>query len=99
VARLRTAPRWGISILGERQSAILNALRRPADERFQGIDVSIDSGAVHTRDALATLTVTPRTVVEAGDHDLALLDVIHLRRDETQRPLVFFDSTTHLLSH
>ncbi|WP_050053546.1 flavin reductase family protein [Pseudarthrobacter siccitolerans] len=96
---LRNAPRWGISVLTEKQAALLSALRRPAGERFQGIDVSIDDGAVHVRDALATLTVRPHTVLEAGDHDLALLEVTDLFRHAARRPLVFFDSTTHQLSH
>lgn len=95
---LRNASRWGISILGEEQGALFNALRRPADERFHGIDVSVEDGPVHILNALATMTVIPRTVVKAGDHELVLLDVITLRRDETRRPLVFFDSTTHLLA-
>ncbi|WP_445997627.1 flavin reductase [Okibacterium fritillariae] len=78
---------------------VVDVLRQPANERFQGIDLSTDGGAAHIRDALATITVAPRTVVEAGDHDLVLLEVLHLHRDETQRPLVFFDSATHRLSH
>ncbi|WP_128497168.1 flavin reductase [Labedella populi] len=96
---LRTAPRWGISVLAEEQAALLDVLRRPAGARFQGVGLNIDDGAVYIRDALATIAVAPRTVVEAGDHDLVLLEVTHLHRDETQQPLVFFNSTTHLLSH
>lgn len=95
---LRSAPRWGISILGEAKDAVLDALRRPAAERFKGIELNTDDGAVYIHDALATMAVAPRTTVEAGDHTLVLLEVISLRRDETQRPLVFFGSTTHTLS-
>ncbi|GAA5204963.1 flavin reductase family protein [Streptomyces thinghirensis] len=96
---LRRAPRWGISVLGEAQAHVLQDLRRPAAERFGGIEMHIDDGAAFVLGALATITVTPRTAVEAGDHTLVLLEVKDLHRDETQRPLVFFDSTTHTLSH
>lgn len=61
---LRNAPRWGISVLTDKQEALLTALRRPAGERFQGIDVSIHDGAVHIRDALATIAVGPHTVLK-----------------------------------
>lgn len=96
---LRRAPHWGISVLGEAQEQVLRDLRRPAAERFGGIEMNIDGGAAFVPGALATITVTPRTAVEAGDHTLVLLEVQDLHRDETQRPLVFFGSTTHTLSH
>jgi flavin reductase (DIM6/NTAB) family NADH-FMN oxidoreductase RutF len=96
---LRRAPHWGISVLGEAQEQVLQDLRRPAAERFGGIGMTLDEGAAFVPGALATLTVTPRTAVEAGDHTLVLLEVQDLYRDETQRPLVFFGSATHTLSH
>jgi flavin reductase (DIM6/NTAB) family NADH-FMN oxidoreductase RutF len=96
---LRRAPYWGISVLGETQALVLQHLRRPAAERFGGVEMHIDDGAAFIPGALATITVTPRTAVESGDHTLVLLKVKDLYRDVTQRPLVFFDSTTRTLSH
>jgi flavin reductase (DIM6/NTAB) family NADH-FMN oxidoreductase RutF len=96
---LGRAPYWGISVLGETQALVLQHLRRPAAERFGGVEMHIDDGAAFIPGALATITVTPRTAVEAGDHTLVLLKVKDLYRDVTQRPLVFFDSTTRTLSH
>lgn len=95
---LRDAPRWGISILGEGHATVFAALRRPAPERFDGIETASTDGAVHVRGALAALTVSPRTFIEAGDHTLTLLEVTEMRRDVRQRPLVFFDSQTHTLA-
>ncbi|WP_069752876.1 flavin reductase family protein [Streptomyces sp. EN16] len=95
---LRRAPHWGISVLGEAQAQVLQDLRRPAAERFGGIEMRIDDGAAFVQGALATIAVTPRTAVAAGDHTLVLLEVEDLRRDESQRPLVFFDSSSHTLS-
>ncbi|MFF0909141.1 flavin reductase family protein [Microbacterium enclense] len=96
---LQHAPTWGISILSENQAAVLNALRRPTAERFKGVETVSHNGAVHILGALATLTVRAHDFIEAGDHTLALLTVTDLRRDESQRPLVFFNSQTHTLSH
>jgi len=109
---LRRAARWGIRVLGEDQAQVLADLRRPTAERFEGIDMDLldgpaglggadlggAGGAAVVRGSLATLAVEPRQVIEAGDHDLVLLEVTDLRRDLAQRPLVYFGSTTHTLS-
>ncbi|MCU4297171.1 flavin reductase [Brevibacterium permense] len=94
---LRTAPRWGISVLGERDEALLDRLRRPAATRFTGIEMDVFAEAAFVRGALARLAVEPRTSVEAGDHTLMLLKVLDLYRDEEQQPLIFFGSETHRL--
>jgi len=96
---LQRAGRWGISVLGEEQARVLQDLRRPAAERFDGVEMVIDDGAAFVRGALAMITVTPRDTIQAGDHALVLLKVTSLYRDRSQRPLVFFDSATHTLSH
>lgn len=96
---LRCAPHWGISVLGETQARVLEVLRRPAAERFGGIEMNVDDGAAFVRGALATIAGFPRRAIEAGDHTLVLLEVGRLQRDPTQRPLVFFDSSIHSLSH
>jgi flavin reductase (DIM6/NTAB) family NADH-FMN oxidoreductase RutF len=96
---LRRARRWGISILGEDAHHVLTSLRRPAAERFAGIDTEIlPEGAVFVSGALATLDVELETEVAAGDHVLTLLRVLDLTRDEEQRPLVFFAGGAHRLS-
>ena len=96
---LQRAGRWGISVLGEEQARVLQDLRRPAAERFDGVEMVIDDGAAFVRGALAMITVTPRDTIQAGDHALVLLKVTSLYRDRSQRPLVFFDSAIHNLSH
>ncbi len=95
---LRRAPHWGISILGEDGGDVLTRMRRPAAERFDGIEMSRDGEAAHVAGSLATLTVELAREVEAGDHVLTLLRVLDLARDDEQRPLVFFGSSTHRLS-
>lgn len=95
---LRQARRWGISILGEDSNDVLTRMRRPAAERFDGIEMSTDGEATHVAGSLATLTVEHASEIEAGDHVLTLLRVLDLARDDQQRPLVFFGSRTHRLS-
>lgn len=97
---LRNAQRWGISILGEDARDVLTSLRRPAAERFDDIDTETSpEGAVFVTGALATLSVELDTEVDAGDHVLTLLRVLHITRDEEQLPLVFFGGGAHRLSH
>lgn len=95
---LRAARRWGISVLGEQQTQVLQELGRPTRERFDRIDMDLDAGAAFVAGALARLTVELDTEIEAGDHVLTLLRVLELRRDAEQHPLVFFGSNAHRLA-
>jgi flavin reductase (DIM6/NTAB) family NADH-FMN oxidoreductase RutF len=95
---LRRAQRWGISVLGENSRDVLAALRRPAHERFTGLEIEVDAGPAFIAGSLATLTVEVDAEVDAGDHVLTLLRVLDLARDDDQFPLVYFGSTAHRLS-
>lgn len=95
---LRRAERWGISVLGAEQEQVLSDLRRPTAERFDGIDAEVSGQAAFVRGSLATIEVEPLTAIEAGDHTLMLLEVHALDRDESQEPLVFFDSRVHRIA-
>jgi hypothetical protein len=57
---LERAERWGISVLGEDQALVLQNLRRPAAERFDGVDMVVEDGAAFVRGALATIAITLR---------------------------------------
>src|SRR5215212_2278322 len=41
---LRDAGRWGISVLGEAGAEVLRALRRPAPDRFDSVEMDTDEG-------------------------------------------------------
>ncbi|MCK9904988.1 flavin reductase family protein [Frankia sp. Cpl3] len=96
--RLRRSQRWGISVLAEGMGSAARDLRRPAAERFAGLEVDVVGGAAFLRGALATITVELRSKIEAGDHTLVLLDVLSLERDESRAPLVFFGSRVRTLA-
>jgi flavin reductase (DIM6/NTAB) family NADH-FMN oxidoreductase RutF len=95
---LRRARHWGISVLGEGMVSAAQDLRRPAGERFSGLQVEVVDGAAFLQGALARLSVTPRSEIEAGDHTLVLLDVLSLDRDDARAPLVFYGSRVRTLA-
>lgn len=90
---LRRADVWGISVLGDRHADLVTQLSRPADRRFDGVEMTrYADGATVVPGALAAFTVSLHTEVDAGDHVLTLLDVRSVHRDTEQDPLVFHDS-------
>lgn len=95
---LRQAPVWGISVLGDRNAELVRRLSRPGDSRFDGIELERDvDDALVLPEAVATLTVSRETEVEAGDHVLTLLRVRSAHRDTEHDPLVFYDSSVRQL--
>lgn len=64
---LRRAKRWGISVLGEHAHDVLASLRRPARQRFEGLDIETTvEGAAFVAGSLATLTVEIDAEIEAA---------------------------------
>lgn len=95
---LRHAPAWGISVLGDRDAELVRTLSRPGGRRFDGVEmVREGDGALVLPQAVAALTVTLHTEVDAGDHILTLLRVHTARRDIQHDPLVFYDSNVREL--
>lgn len=87
---LSQAVHLGISILADGDIERASLLRRPAVERFEGIDLAkVDGGALVIPDTAATLIVRRHSVAEAGDHVIALFQVVDHHRDDTAMPLVF----------
>jgi hypothetical protein len=68
------------------------------DDRVVGLSAS-SLESISLEPPLVSLSFAPRAEIDAGDHVLTLLDVHRLDRTAGLRPLVFFDSTTHYLSH
>ncbi len=88
--RLREARRLGISVLAAHQEPVGRQFAAPADDRFRDVPWSATTdGAIVLDDAVAWLDVEVARLVDAGDHELALLAVHDLQADHTRRPLVF----------
>ncbi len=88
--QLRKAESFGVNVLSSEQEDISNAFMREPDERFSGIDWQDDSGAPRIADTAAWLRLTPNAIIDAGDHDFVLCNVVDLEApDDTAEPLVF----------
>ncbi|PMC69614.1 flavin reductase [Corynebacterium aurimucosum] len=93
---LRQAPLVGISILSSLNGDEAALLRRPAQQRFDGVHLDHhDGGALLLPDAIATFLAEPYQDIPAGDHTIRLFRVLSHHRDEGLLPLHFFsDSNT-----
>ena len=89
---LAAADHWGVSVLSADQAHIADLLRRPAAQRFDGIDwTSSDTGAVHVDGVTAGFGTRVDRIIPAGDHVIALLEVHHHHATGSD-PLVFHRS-------
>jgi len=88
--QLRDAAVLGVNVLAGDQIDVSNACMRPAEERFEGLDWAVVDGAPKFADSSAWLTMVPRQVVPAGDHEFALCTVLGLSMpDEPKEPVIF----------
>lgn len=89
--QLRSADVLGVNVLSADQIDVSNACMRPPEERFEGLDWEIVDGAPRIAGGTAWLVLTPNQVVEAGDHELALCNVVHMEAPaEPVEPVVFY---------
>ncbi|GAA4673417.1 flavin reductase family protein [Gordonia humi] len=90
---LRRTEHWGVTVLSRDQRGVADLLRRPASERFDGIDwAATDDGAVHLDGAAAGFATRVDDLVPAGDHVIALLAVQGHFAESGVDPLVFHHS-------
>ena len=88
---LRRAEVLGVNVLGEHQIDISNACMRHPDERLDDLDWSMVDGAPRIAGSTAWLTLTPNQVIDAGDHELALCNVVTMEApDEPVSPITFY---------
>lgn len=89
--QLKDAPVLGVNVLGAHQIDISNACMRAPEERFEGLDWEVVDGAPKIAGSTAWLTLTPRQVVDAGDHEFALCNVTSMQAaDEPKEPVIFY---------
>ena len=88
--RLREAPRLGLTVLADHHDEARTLLSRPAQRRFDGVDLRVaDDGAITLPDAAATLTLAPHAEHPGGDHTIAVYRVLTATREPERGPLVF----------
>ncbi len=67
---------FAISVLAESQKALIEALRRPAEERFSGIQIRSGAGGAPVLEAAAAaFECRTFSVNRAGDHDILIGEV------------------------
>jgi len=92
-AKLRTAPRLGVSILSADQDVACRQLASRDGDRFAECTwQATDDGAVFVEGASAWLDCVIDQEIPAGDHHIAVLRIVALEADPSVEPLVFHAS-------
>ncbi|MGI9606028.1 MAG: flavin reductase family protein [Acidimicrobiales bacterium] len=88
---LRSADVLGVNVLGADQIDVSNACMRAPEERLEGLDWSMVDGAPQIAGFTAWLTLTHNEVLDAGDHQFALCNVVTMEApDEPREPVIFY---------
>ncbi|WP_158247598.1 flavin reductase family protein [Actinomyces qiguomingii] len=95
---LRDASLLRISVLGTEHHALVSQLAGPTAQRFVGLECALRSEDAALLGSPATLSAAPERIIEAGDHDLALLRVLQVEQDRDIDPLVFYARQLHRLA-
>jgi flavin reductase (DIM6/NTAB) family NADH-FMN oxidoreductase RutF len=89
----------GVSVLAVGQSNVAQALSARAGERFVEVEWQVrEQTAVLILGAALWLTCSLRDEIGAGDHDIAVLEVLGLQAFPEVAPLVFHGSSFCRLS-
>lgn len=89
---LKSARRLGVAILAAGHELAARQLSSSAENRFQGVDMTVDEdGAAWISDVPTALTCSVESEIDAGDHVIVLLCVNRVVRHSQCDPLVFHD--------
>lgn len=91
--KLAELPRLGLSVLAGDHGPVARSLAAKTGERFSGVDwTATDGGAVFVHGATLWLECAPYKRVDAGDHELVLLEIVALAMYPDVAPMVFHGS-------
>lgn len=89
--QLRQGETLGVNVLAADQDGVSGACMRDPEQRFEGLDWKLDGGAPRFADTTAFIRLTFNQVIDAGDHELALCNVVSMDTPEDARePLIFY---------
>jgi flavin reductase (DIM6/NTAB) family NADH-FMN oxidoreductase RutF len=89
---LRTAPRIGVSVLGQGQAVACAQIAGPQASRFRGLGLyETAEGALFIKYAMTWLDCQISAEVEVGDHLVVVLELVEVGHDRATEPLVFLD--------
>jgi flavin reductase (DIM6/NTAB) family NADH-FMN oxidoreductase RutF len=96
---LHSAPRLGVSVLGEGHEGAAKQLSAKTGDRFAGLGLEVtDGGAVLIEGSTAWLDCTIEAELPAGDHSIVLLRIQALTPHLDIAPLVFHGSAFRQLA-
>jgi flavin reductase (DIM6/NTAB) family NADH-FMN oxidoreductase RutF len=96
---LRSAPRLGVSVLGEGHEGAAKQLSAKTGDRFAGLALEVtDGGAVLIEGSTAWLDCAIEAELPAGDHSIVLLRIQALTPHLDIAPLVFHGSAFRQLA-
>lgn len=97
--KLATLDRLGLSVLAGDHAPIARALSSKNGDRFNGVDwTATESGAVFVHGATLWLECAPFKRIEAGDHEIVVLEIVALAMYPDVAPMVFHRSNFHELA-
>ncbi|WP_036438230.1 flavin reductase family protein [Mycobacterium sp. URHB0044] len=97
--KLATLTRLGLSVLAGDHAPIARSLAAKTGNRFDEVDwMATDSGAVFVHGATLWLECAPFKRIEAGDHEIVVLQIVALAMNPDVIPMVFHRSKFHGLA-
>jgi len=91
--KLARLERLGLSVLADDHAPIAKALAAKNGDRFESVDwMATESGAVFVHGATLWLECSPYQRVEAGDHEIVVLQIVALAMYPDIAPMVFHRS-------
>jgi flavin reductase (DIM6/NTAB) family NADH-FMN oxidoreductase RutF len=97
--KLATLERLGLSVLAGDHGSIARALAAKNGDRFSDVDwMATDSGAVFVHGATLWLECSPFKRIEAGDHEIVVLQIVSLAVYPDVAPMIFHRSNFHGLA-
>lgn len=94
--KLASLPTLGLSVLSSDHGTVVRSLAVKGIDRFAGVDwVQTESGAVLVRGATLWLECSPFKIIEAGDHQIVVLEIQSLLMNPDVQPMVFHRSAFH----
>jgi flavin reductase (DIM6/NTAB) family NADH-FMN oxidoreductase RutF len=86
-------------VLAGEHAPVARALASKTGNRFSGVDwMATDTGAVFVHGATLWLECAPYKRIEAGDHEIVVLQIVSLAIYPDVAPMVFHRSNFHELA-
>jgi 3-hydroxy-9,10-secoandrosta-1,3,5(10)-triene-9,17-dione monooxygenase reductase component len=91
--RLCDAGRFCVNVLGEEQESLSNSFARSGGSKFDQVDWTMGPGGTpRLQGAAAHIDCELHAVHDAGDHEIAVGQVLHVDESADVHPLLYFES-------